>query len=292
MKDETPNTTETTPTPTAEWFLRALDAAIAEPEHTRETVAWQNRYIDLWLLFYLHHPDEATPLLREVLPKAKSLSNSDVRVLGQMSSKAFPDASFSYLTFAKSGKVPAKAVRNWFTEVVFPAAGLAWMKSKFGRLVYAGVWTHLKGQEDLCRAGTLAEAVEDCSELVWTWAARPENTLFLLKDRQKTPSRIGSRLKARAALNVGRTWKTLAIRAKKKEPPIIAVDDIEQKPAKGTRSVVLGGTPVDEQKTKTTAMYCGLCKGMKPVLSEIEGLLHLVCGHSRGTNSSEITPAK
>jgi hypothetical protein len=289
VKHETKTTqTETeTNTPTANWYIAELDRLVDLPQNEKQ----DDRYLDLILRFYVDHPDEATSFLKPILPKVKTFSNKDARVLSQLCANAFEGASFPYLGFAKNSRVPAQAVRDWYTQTVFPAAAIAWMKQQFGKLVYAGVWTHLKGQEDLCKGTDLAEEVEACSNLVWTWAARPENALSLMKDRE-VPSRIGSRLKARAALNVGRTWKTLALRAKQKEPVIVAVDDLEQKPVKGARSVVLGGTPVEEQKTKTTAMYCGPCDSLKPVVSEAEDALHLACGHSRSISSPGIASAK
>ena len=276
---------------TVDQYLAALDAAIIAPEHVRETAEWGNRYVDLWLSFFLDHPNEATPLLKAVFPKVESLTNADVRTLGQMSAKAFPDASFPYLTFAESGSVSAAVVRNWFTNVVAPAAMLAWMKRQFGKLVYLGIWTHLREQKDLIRTGTLAEEVEGCSRLVWTWAARPEIVSSLMRERVSNPKRVGTRLKSYASNTVARTWKTLSLRAKQKEPIIVAVDDPEQ-PIKASPRTIGGGSSVEEQKPRTTAMFCVPCESLKPVVSEADGALHLACGHYRGSILPESAPAK
>jgi hypothetical protein len=280
-------TTETE-TKTAQQYLDALDRFVDLPQNQTN----DNAYLDTILRFYVDHPDEATSVLRMILPKVKTLSNSSVRAMGQMAALAFPDASFPYIEFADNNRVPATQVRSWFSEVVYPAAALAWMKRQFGRLVYAGVWTHLKGQDDLCKGTTLSEEVENCSATVWTWAALPENLDSLMRERSERPTRIGTRLKAYACSNIARTWKTLALRAKQKEPVIVAVADIEQKPAKGTRSVVIGGTPTSEQASRVTAMLCVQCDGLQPVISEAEDAVQLACGHSRGINSPGIAPAK
>jgi hypothetical protein len=272
---------------TAQQYIDELDRFVDLPQSKER----DDSYLDTVLSFYLNHPDEATPFLQAVLPKVKSFSNRDARVLSQMCAMAFPDASFPYLTFASNNRVPAQTVRDWFGQTVCPAAALAWMKRQFGKLVYAGVWTHLKGQDDLCKGTDLAEEVEGCSQLVWAWAARLENIDSLMRERSKNPKRVGTRLKAFACSNIARTWKTLSLRAKQKEPVIIAVDDIEQPPAKGTRSVVVGGTPVEQQKPRTTAMLCVQCDGLRPVISDAEDALQLSCGHTRGINSPGIAPS-
>lgn len=163
------------------------------------------------------------------------------------------------------------------------------MKGKFQNLVYAGTWKLLKGQEDLCKGTDLSEEVENCSQMVWAWAARPENISSLMKDREKRPSRIGSRLKAYAARNVARTWLTLAIRSKKKEPVIVAVDDLDQKVK--ASPIIGGGTPLEQQKPRTTALFCITCRGLQSVLSEAEDARQLACGHSRSAISPGIGPS-
>lgn len=282
-------TTETkteTKTPTVQQYLDKLDKFVDLPQNEQNS----NAYLDTMFSFYLNHPDEAAPILRMILPKVKTISNSSARVLSQICAEAFPEASFPYIPLADNNRVPAQAVRDWFSGTVFPAAALAWMKRQYGRLVYLGLWSHMRNQDDLCQGSTLSEEVESCSRLVWTWAS--QNVHSLMRDRSNKPSRIGSRLKAFAGSNIARTWKTLSLRAKQKQPPIIAVDDIEQPPAKGTRSVVLGGTPVEQQTPKTTALYCVPCAGVKTVVSEAEDVLQLACGHSRSTISPETIRTK
>jgi hypothetical protein len=150
---------------------------------------------------------------------------------------------------------------------------LAWMRRRFEKLVYDGLWVHMRGQADLCRTGTLADEIEDSFQQVWAWAWTNIDSFL-----SETSKRTGARLRAYASKNVGRTWKTLALRAKRR---IVAVADIEQ-PIKATPSVIGDGTPQDEQKPKTTAMYCVPCGSVKPVQSEAEGSAQLACGHSRG----------
>jgi hypothetical protein len=286
-KKDTPNI------PTAQLYLAALDRLADLPEHVRETRAWENAYIDLWLSFFLHHPNEATPILRIVLPKARSFSNESVRALGQMSAQAFPDASFPFLTFSESGKHPTKSVREWFEKTVVPAAALAWMKSHFGRLVYLGLWSLMRNQEDLCRGEDIGEAVEACSNRVWTWASRPENAISLIRDRESKPSRIGSRLKAYARDNIARSWKTLSLRAHHKEPPILTVADPEQPIERSTlpnvaSGVLVGGASLDEQRPKTVKAFCAPCASLITVIAEAKNTLNLACGHTRSVSSPGI----
>jgi hypothetical protein len=150
---------------------------------------------------------------------------------------------------------------------------LSWMRRRFDRLVYDGLWVHMRGQADLCRTGTLVDEIEDSFQQVWTWAWANIDPFL-----SETSKRTGTRLRAYASQTVSRNWKTLGIRAKKR---LVSVADIEQ-PIKASPSVIGGGTPESERKPKTTALYCAPCESLKPVVSEAEGSIHLECGHSRG----------
>jgi hypothetical protein len=47
-------------------YAAALDKAISEPKHVRETPEWQNAYVDLWLDFIGNDPEGLADYLKEI----------------------------------------------------------------------------------------------------------------------------------------------------------------------------------------------------------------------------------
>jgi hypothetical protein len=270
---------------TAEQYIDELDRLVDLPETEKQP----DRYLDTILAFYLNHPAAATVFLRPILPKIKSLSNADVRVLGKMSAKAFPDATFPYLTFSENGRVPAEAIRAWLTAVVYPAVALEGLIQRNRKIVMAAIWDVLRDSRDL--AADLSAEAASLAWDTWTWASQNLKSL-LAEETAKSSTRLYGYAWYRAC-----TFKAERLRAKARFVDI-NIDGLSRE-ADGTLLIEPttsadsgGAVPVAklfrkkrEKQIETPSlgkMLCVSCQTVNPVLSEDQsGNVTLSCQHSR-----------
>ena len=274
-----------TETKTAQQFIEELDRFVDLPENEKNS----NVYLDTILKFVLTYPDEATAFLKPILPKLESFSNESARTLGRMCTNAFEGATFPYITFSESDKIPAGQVRNWLSEVVYPAAALERLIQQNRKIVMAAIWDVLRDSRDL--AGDLSAEAANLAHDTWTWAS--QNLTSLLAEKE---AKASTRLYAYSYW-LARTFKTERLRAKVRFADGVDVDGLSREPdgslliestsEEGGRAAPVANLFARKRKEQISTpspgkMLCVPCQTVNAVLSEDEsGNVTLTCQHSR-----------
>ena len=156
---------------------------------------------------------------------------------------------------------------------------LAWLMSVHKKIVYAGIWSVLKGQDDLAEDGDLSR---DVDYLAYQCGHGHQTTLRVCSPKAQPGSAPAF---ARKAWSLARTWKTQRLRHKARYVNVDA-DLIDKKSIVHAEREKTSGLSdearIRSNPPKTRAMLCSTCETVKGVSSASGELSTLVCGHSRG----------
>lgn len=263
--------------PSVQAYLDRLDYLVDQPYATKRN----EQYVDTLVGFVLDHPKEGIDFARQVFPKTNTKSKptqSRISTVEQRFRELYPTASFASFP-ATEDPNNVEAASRWLKVTVFPAVKLAWLMSVHKKAVYAGIWSVLKGQDDLAEDGDLSRDVDYLAYQVWAWAADNLESLFT----EGTAS-ISTRIRSKAWA-LARTWKTERLRHKARHVNVDA-DLIDKKAIvqaeRNKASRLSDEARIISNPPKTRAMLCSICETVNGVSSTSGELSTLVCGHSRG----------
>lgn len=263
--------------PEAQVYLDRLDHLVDQPHSTKR----DEQYVDALIAFVLDRPEEGLAFAREFFPRADKPTIPTVPTVSaveQFFRELYPTACFAPFPSSEDPN-SVEAVSHWLNTAVLPAANLAWLMTVHEKAVFAGIWSLLKGQDDLAEDGDLSREVDYIACQVWAWVADNLESLFT-----EGTATVTTRIHAKAWA-FARTWKTQRIRHKaryvKVDADLIDKKLIVQAERKRTSRLI------DDAKIKanppiTRAMLCPACGTVQAVSSASGELFTLLCGHSRG----------